>query len=1191
MPGEQETILLIDTAQNKADIAEAIADIRKLDEAMKSVSGISIFGKAGNAAEARSQQAQMAAGMEQIAQLQQKMIELEKELAAAKQKTNTSGKAKTDEDIRAQVEASEARRQNIASIKDQIKWDQAEVDSMVRKRIELKKIKAEYINIGPEKQATEAGRAMITQMKALSDELLKQESSYGQFGRNVGNYSGALKALEEEFKKVSSAMSQMEVKSASSFKNLSAAAPVGFNAGQWKNQNTTSFTGANGQTVSILNEEAEAYGKAAQQAQWLATIVQKEEGGFASATQRVRAHERALISMKEAGLEGTEAFAALREETVADAREMKEFQRQQKLMESDAPALKALTLAAKALGGAYAIGAGTAALFADGNEKVEKEMNKLIAVMTILQGLQEAWEFINMKSAASMELRKTATAAAAVATELYAAVTGEATAAMTALDAAMIASGIGAILVALGGMIYLLSKDTINVKELREAQESLNEQMKGYYEALVKSNESLDEELKKQDDIAKKLVEIQEINVRSIADQENLNKAKKANAEADKVRADAEMEDLNKKLGANDELQGQYDEQIRRVGRLTGANKDLADKIEHAQEVGSRGIRLDGHHRSISDVQDQIKSNQDLIKVYQGQADAIKVKLDRFKEVGNQQEDAEQEIKRLNAEDKKFAHEIYERKVKALTEIANLLRSQSADFLAIQSRTNSGQSMQLAALEAEKALREKIITSSRDQELRNKGLTGDERQLIREKANQELIDLDTGFIGREAEIRYNARNEDVNAEVVTQAELLKMREKFYQQQEDQAKNAAANQKAYLDSQRDGELKALLESHVKRNSTGLNQDELKKYNEAKLRIETEYNNKSLLSDEELNRKQIALNNIKIRDLQNAAATTPDQKQKQQKDIGDLSTQNNALNGKNATIELQISQNTANQKMQIDKDALEKKKETIDQAVQYEQAGQKVVEALVNRSYESEINRIDRQIKKNNELKETETARIQNSTLSETQRAAAATRLALETDQRNQALERKKRQTQIQQAEFDKGKAILDVGINTAVGIMKAVADFPETGGMPWTALIAAMGAANLAAIIAKPIPKFETGTDFSPEGLAMVHPGEMRIDPSGKISMTPDQPAMTYLDRGTKIIPKHKTDMMNDILMASIFSDSKPAQDNRLYDEVRSVREANIQMGRDIVAAIKKQKPAETHVHVDSQFLTYIKTCL
>jgi hypothetical protein len=1193
VPGDQETIRLIDLPQNKEDIAQLITALEKLDAAAKGVSGISIFGKTGNAAEARQQQTQMAAGMEQITQLQQKMIELENQLAAAKQKSGAGGKAKTDEEIRAQIEAAEARRKNVSSIKDQIKYDEAEIDSIVRKRIELKQLKAEYVNLSPENKALEAGKAMLTQMKELNDELLKQEKGYGQFGRNVGNYSEALKTLEEEFKKVTSAMSQMEAKG-SNVQNFGARTVIqGFGANQHQNQGPTALAGGGGVSVSVLNEDAEAYAKLSQQAGYLNTIIQKNEVGFSSVTQQIRSNEKALQSLSAAGLGGTEAFAQLREETVESAREMKEFQRQQKLLESEAPALKALTLAAKGLGGAYAIGAGGAALFSDGNEKVEKEMNKLIAIMTILQGIQEAWELIQMKGAASMAFRATATEAATVATELFAAMTGEATAAMTALDAAMIASGIGALLIALGGLIYLLSKATESTKEYYEAQEKLNEQLKEYYDAIVKVNESLDEELTRQDEIAKKKIEIQEINARSIQDELNLNAAKKKAAEEDLARNKSVMESLRKEqefkeyagksdADMQDDLKGQYDEKLSAIKKTQEALKENMEQQEKNKQFGDGPDPM---------VEEDIKNQKRYISDYQKQADAIKVKLDRVTKLNDAIDDDTQAIKRQNAEDEKFAHELYERKVKALTEISNILRAQSADMLALQTRSAAPEASQVQALKAEQALREQIIISNREQELRAENRTKDERQLIREKANKELFDLDVDFIGREAVIRYNALQQDVNDENMTQEELLKMREKFFQRQEEQAKNAAENRKAYLDIQRDSELKGLLQTHESRNPTGKNEDELRKYNERKLEIETEYNNKILQTDEDLNRKQIALNKVKIDELQSKTGGTSEQKQQRQKEIDDLNKQNNSLAGKNANIELQIEQNTAALKQKVAQDTLEKKIQAIDKAVEYEQQAQKTVSAFIQGAYERQLQMIDRQIQKNNELKETETARVTNSTLSETQRAAALTRIALETDAKNQALERKKHQTQIKEAEFNRDEGILNVGVNTAAAIMKAVFLSPETGGLPWSGIAAAMGAAQIAAILAKPIPKFETGTDFSPEGLAIVHPGEMRIDPSGKISMTPDAPAMTYLDRGTKIIPRHKADQMNDILLASIFSDGRPVQDNRLYDEVRGVRESNIQLGRDIVAAIKKQKAPETHVHVDSQFLTYIKTCL
>ena len=62
----------------------------------------------------------------------------------------------------------------------------------------------------------------------------------------------------------------------------------------------------------------------------------------------------------------------------------------------------------------------------------------------------------------------------------------------------------------------------------------------------------------------------------------------------------------------------------------------------------------------------------------------------------------------------------------------------------------------------------------------------------------------------------------------------------------------------------------------------------------------------------------------------------------------------------------------------------------------------------------------------------------------------------------------------QAVADKALAIFDIGINTAVAISKAIAASPLTGGLPFSALAAALGAAQIAAVLAKPIPKFEKG---------------------------------------------------------------------------------------------------------------------
>src|ERR1019366_6947261 len=130
-------------------------------------------------------------------------------------------------------------------------------------------------------------------------------------------------------------------------------------------------------------------------------------------------------------------------------------------------------------------------------------------------------------------------------------------------------------------------------------------------------------------------------------------------------------------------------------------------------------------------------------------------------------------------------------------------------------------------------------------------------------------------------------------------------------------------------------------------------------------------------------------------------TDEQKQQQIKDIEDLNKQNNALSAKNANIELQIEMNTAADKQKIAQDTLDKKMKAIDKVAAYEKQVQETVSAFVKAGYEYELNAIQKKIDINNKLKETETTRISTSTLSQTEQAAALTRLNLQTQAQNEA----------------------------------------------------------------------------------------------------------------------------------------------------------------------------------------------
>jgi hypothetical protein len=123
-----------------------------------------------------------------------------------------------------------------------------------------------------------------------------------------------------------------------------------------------------------------------------------------------------------------------------------------------------------------------------------------------------------------------------------------------------------------------------------------------------------------------------------------------------------------------------------------------------------------------------------------------------------------------------------------------------------------------------------------------------------------------------------------------------------------------------------------------------------------------------------------------------------------------------------------------------------------------------------------------------------------------------------DKQREELEKKRIQAQRRAAAFEKATAIIQAGILTAINVLKV---FPNPVLM---ALAAAIGAIQIAAIIAKPIPQYAVGVDSAPGGPAWV--GERGFEglvaPNGRVSLTPNSATLMNLQPGTEVIPHNKT---------------------------------------------------------------------
>lgn len=110
----------------------------------------------------------------------------------------------------------------------------------------------------------------------------------------------------------------------------------------------------------------------------------------------------------------------------------------------------------------------------------------------------------------------------------------------------------------------------------------------------------------------------------------------------------------------------------------------------------------------------------------------------------------------------------------------------------------------------------------------------------------------------------------------------------------------------------------------------------------------------------------------------------------------------------------------------------------------------------------------------------------------------------------------------QAKADKLNALFQIAIATAIAVVKALPNYPLA------IAIGVLGAIELALVAAKPIPKFEKGTDNAPGGLSIVgEKGPEFIDQNGRISLSPGVPTLMNLEKGSKVKTAKETAAMFD----------------------------------------------------------------
>lgn len=771
-------------------------------------------------------------------------------------------------------------------------------------------------------------------------------------------------------------------------------------------------------------------------------------------TGQLRQLKQELSFLEQAGQENTQQFeqltlkAAKLEDQIGDTRE------RVRVLASDTFKFDAAVGAVQGLTAGFEIAQGAAALFGEENKNLQEIINKTTALTAIANGVQQIAGLVTGQAATKLGLLS-------IAKNIYTFATTGATAATRAFRAAIVTTGVGALVVALGFLIEKListsdstDETTESLKRLKAATDataasarqaanqraiaaeklavSEGKKTKAEAEAAIRKLETDGAIIAAEDDKNKRLIEAQEGYVEEFkkindnADADDRTKAGlkiKAIEARDKQLADIEQETADKIATI------QTDARAAELDAEKAAAKEAADKAKDAREKASEAAKKAAADR-LKVIEETIKVElltedeavQERIKLAENLAD--QARLDAKQNIDNANLRAAT-IKRIDAELAKQRQEILIEEQKRIlsNEIQRLETLQEAGQLELK------QAEELAKKRAELAQQDATLitdpTARANAEKEAEVKLQNDLKQIRFEAAQKEAELEIARLElqqRRGDFTISTQEAIANEQFDLKAEQLK---------KEAAQTKEAQEKLTIDLELNEADRQRRLAEIKAN--GL----IKELEIENTRIET----LKVLGDDTLADR--------IRLIENEAEI---KRKAIDKEI--ISEEEKA-----AKLELLNAQT---------QQAIRKERERTDfEAIDNALKIGKELNAIFGTFIEIQKEQSEQRIQQLTEAAEIEKENI-NNTLDEYEdknRKLEASELRL---QRRIAAEK------LKQAKLDKAKAIFDVFLNTAQAVTAAYATSVATFGQPFAGFAAAQGLLQASLIAAKPLPRFKQG---------------------------------------------------------------------------------------------------------------------
>jgi hypothetical protein len=930
--------------------------------------------------------------------------------------------------------------------------------SIAQLETRLDKLQTAYSFLSEADRNSELGVKLKEQIDQLDPQVKELQKNIGITRRLVGDYAGqlspAFNVLKDRLEEVNNAL-RGQVQLTGKLKDLTGSSPIGFKSG-----------GAGGGPSSqAIVETVNAVKQLASEQQLLNKLMESGAVATGDLTQSNKELQRTIIGFKQANLEGSESFKAVQGEYIKGKKALNDLRDETKALASDTRALDQVIGVASSLVAVYQTGAAAAQLFGNETEDTQRAIAKLVAVQSVLNGLQTIQQQLTQKGTALNRLYAFAQAQIAIATDASAAAT-------VRFRAALITTGIGALIVAVGFLVNKLIELSNNADEAAKSFENLQERLRQVADETSRLNTFIEQNN-----------QIEVARLKSIgAGEEDVFKAQQDGLKK-------RLDNLSESRKLVDEERKIFNERntITKQRTLPGGGNSYETVINETEEYRKGLLEI---NKRYSELDAQVDQANTQLAVNQFQF----TEQQRNKDIANRKKYLD-DLKALTEKEARAQLDLFkfrkEQEIKANQDIV------ANDLFNINER--------IAARERIAKAQQAIVIAEYNFALKYGQLTQSGLLLQQEQRAAKEKEILTNSLIDQLQLRtdYAKRFKDVDALIDAAFSGVNSADK-------QITDLVAvyeRRKSVIERNTDDELTQLENARAE----GIITED--KYRLRREQITTDMARDILLAELELAEKKLAI-------LKKAGVDTIEA----EKQIANLRRQL-------AEAQTKAQQSSDNAKSGNDpiQDQINKVAELRSAYFELGQTLKDTVFTALTRGFEQAKNDIQDQMDLLDERKAKEIEAVNATTASNEDKANRIKIIEATAQAQREELDRRQRKIDVERAKFQRASQIAGIIGNTAQGVTAALTSTPPN--VTLAKVVAGIGALELLNLIITPIPKYLHGKKGNYEGLAEVSEDgrpELYIDRKrGIVGLTPAKPSLMHVTAESEIIPHGKIkDFMN-----------------------------------------------------------------